>query len=206
MTSPDPQSEQRPDAPAPQPAPWGPPSAIPVPDSPVDRQWAAFIGRRWPTYRRKFAPFFEDARFTPTWNWPAALFAPYWFLYRKLYLPFVFFWVAPTVVYQLAWRGDSGEMPSMAIQPGMPLTDSQKMVFGSVLAVMVLAGGTANYLLFRRAHAALRVLAERGAAPEHTVPLLARVGGTNRTAVVIVLLVLGLSALMMARQQAGVAP
>jgi hypothetical protein len=69
---------------------------MPAPDSPLDRQYAAFVGPRWATYRRKFAPFFEDARFQPTWNWAAALctlFGPLWFLYRKLYVPAIAFWM-----------------------------------------------------------------------------------------------------------------
>ena len=151
MTSPDPHAN------APASAPWEPKPAVPAPGSPVDRQWAAFIGPRWPVYRQKFVPFFEDGRFTPTWNWPAALFAPLWFLYRKLYLPFVFFWFAPGMVYQLMGRGDSTPPPPVLVRPGTPIDDTVWMLVGAQLAVAFLAGGTANYLLFRRGSAALRL-------------------------------------------------
>ena len=199
MTHPDSRpDDSREDAPAPPATPWGPPSPVPAPGSTADQQWAAFIGPRWPTYRRKFTPFFEDGRFTPTWNWPAALFAPLWFLYRKLYLPFVFFWLAPGMVFRLMWRGDPATVPTtVPARPGAPLDDAALMLVGAQLAVMFLAGGTANYLLFRRGHAAVRLLTERGASTEGAIPLLARVGGTNRTAAAVVLglLLAGLVAL-----------
>jgi hypothetical protein len=196
MTAPDPRAN------APAPAPWEPKPAVPAPDSPADRLWAAFIGPQWRTYRRKFTPFFEDGRFTPTWNWPAALFAPIWFLYRKLYLPFVFFWLAPSLVFRLMWRGDAATVPStVTARPGAPLDDAALTLIGAQLAVMFLAGGTANYLLYRRGHAAVRLLAERGAPAEQALPLLGRVGGTNRVAVAVVLALLLGGVLVMARDR-----
>jgi hypothetical protein len=182
--------------------PWLPRSAVPTPGTPADRQWAAFIGPRWPTYRRKFVPFFDEARFTPTWNWAAALFTPMWFLYRKLYLPFVVFFFLPTVVFQFLWRED---VPQTVLRPGDPLPPWFMLQFGVQLSAMILAGGTANYLLFRRGSAALRVLADRGAPPDQTLPLLGRVGGTNRGAVAFMIALIGVGLVMMIAQ-GGTAP
>ena len=53
-------------------------------EQPSDADMGAFIGPKWDkVYRRKMAPFFEEASFVPTWNWSAAIaFPPAWFLYR----------------------------------------------------------------------------------------------------------------------------
>jgi hypothetical protein len=170
------------------------PGGPPAPDSPLDRQYAAFIGARWPVYRRKFAPFFADARFQPTWNWPAALTLPFgalWFLYRKLYLPFVFFVMAPGILFGLMW-GDQlplRQVPNPMDPSASPLSiltpDAALVLLGSLMSLGILAGGTANFLLFRRASAAIRVVAPRAPDAEGGLALLRRIGGTSWRAVLI---------------------
>jgi hypothetical protein len=168
----------------------------PAPGSPADQQLAAFIGPRWPTYRRKFRPFFEDARFTPTWNWAAALLSPAWFLYRKLYLPFALFSILPSLAFGLLWQ--SGDLPVREMPSPLPgggtvvtLTpDALKVAAGVLVSVAILAGGTANYLLYRRAAAAMRVVGARVPGGEPAITLLRRVGGTSWAAVGIGLLVM----------------
>lgn len=167
----------------------------PEPGSPADQQLAAFIGPRWTTYRRKFRPFFEDARFTPTWNWAAALLSPAWFLYRKLYLPFALFAMLPSLAFGLLWQ--SGDLPVREMPSPLPgggtvvtLTpDATLLAAGVLVSVAILAGGTANFLLFRRAAAAMRVVGARVPGGE-AVTLLRRVGGTSWAAVGIGLLVM----------------
>lgn len=178
---------------------WASPKTVggpPAPDSPLDRQYAAFVGARWPVYRRKFAPFFADQRFQPTWNWAAALFSPFWYLYRKLYLPFVFFAMVPGIVFGMLWGDQSPmrQLPNPARPDGPPLAalteDAALVMLGVVLSAAVLSGGTANYLLFRRASAAIRVVAPRAPDPEGGLTLLRRIGGTSWRSVVIGLAVL----------------
>lgn len=194
---------------APPPLPsWAnrPAAGPPAPGSPTDQLLAAFIGPRWPTYRRKFAPFFDDARFTPTWNWAAALLAPAWFLYRKLYVPFVFFAVAPSVAFTLLL---GGELPTQQVPNPLPgggqvttlSPEASLVALGVVVSSAILAGGTANYLLFRRAMAALRVIGTRMPQPEAAVGLLRRVGGTSWQAVG-----LGMLLLFVLRLLAGTTP
>lgn len=161
----------------------------PAPGSPADLQLAAFIGPRWAVYRRKFRPFFVDPRFTPTWNWSAALLSPPWFLYRKLYLPFALFATLPGIAFGLLWR--SGELPVQEVQSPIPgvgtvtsLTPDALVVALAVLfSVSILAGGTANYLLFRRATAAMRVAGATTGGGEAALTFLRRVGGTSWPAV-----------------------
>lgn len=173
---------------APLPA-WARPKStggVPAPDSPLDRQFAAFVGPRWPVYRRKFAPFFADGRFTPTWNWAAALLfplLPLWFIYRKLYLPFVAFLMLPGLAFSLLW---GGELPVRMVENpfgGAPMQtlapEAAPVALGILLSWMLMAGGTANFLLYRRAMAAIRFLGQRDGDPEAKLPLLNRVGGTS---------------------------
>jgi hypothetical protein len=168
---------------------WAQPKreGVPTPDSALDRQFAAFIGPQWARYRRKFTPFFLDARFQPTWNWAAALstfLGPLWFLYRKLYVPAIAFWFLPTLALSVLWRG--GQVTTEDLLAGS--AESQELrwlVLGVQLSTAILAGGTANFLLFRRARAALRLAQMRGATGEQALPLLARVGGVNRGAVLV---------------------
>lgn len=170
--------------------PWAqrPAAGPPAPGSPADQMLEAFVGQRWPTYRRKFAPFFEDPRFTPTWNWAAALLSPAWFLYRKLYLPFVFFAVAPGVAFTALLGGElrTQQVPN-PLPGGEPITalapEASLVFLGVLLSSAILAGGTANFLLFRRAMAAIRVVGARTPEPGAAQALLRRVGGTSWQAV-----------------------
>ncbi len=157
----------------------------PEPGSALDEQFAAFIGPRWPRYRRKFGPFFDEPRFQPTWNWAAALFVGGWFLYRKLYVPFVFFAIVPSIAFTLL-LGDAPQLqtvPNPRTPGGPPLTtltpDAALLFLGVYISTVILAGGTANYLLFRRATAAIHLLAPRAPDAASRIPLLRRVGGVS---------------------------
>ena len=173
------------------------PTGPPAPGSALDDQFETFIGPRWETYRRKFAPFFDEPRFQPTWNWSAALFSPVWFLYRKLYLPFVFFWLAPGLVLGMLWTGEPPKVADVTANPQL-VQDFRLIFLGVQLSANVLAGGTANYLLFRRARAAI-VLAEQRAPDMDTLQLiLTRLGNVNRTGVAVVLVMMGVAAVVMA--------
>jgi hypothetical protein len=188
---------------------WAQPKAKdgpPAPGSALDTQYETFIGPRWETsYRRKFTPFFEEPRFQPTWNWSAALFSPIWFLYRKLYLPFIFFWLAPGFVFTRIWRGEPPKAADVAADPTIE-RDFKLILLGVQLAAMVLAGGTANYLLFRRARAAI-TLAEQRAPDMDTLELiLTRLGGVNRVGVAVVLVTMLVAGLMMSTGGAPGAP
>lgn len=170
-------------------------SGAPAPDSPLDRQYAAFVGPRWATYRKKFTPYFEDPRFQPTWNWSAAAAAfvgPFWFLYRKLYVPAIAFWMLPQIALSLLWRGQPITMQD--IVGNTPVSqDIKLLVVGVQLSTVILAGGTANFLLFRRAQAAIRLVQARAANEEQALPLLARVGRVNVFAVLAGLLLVGVT-------------
>ena len=178
-----------------------PAAGPPAPGSPADQLLGAFIGPRWATYRRKFRPFFEDARFTPTWNWAAALSAllggPFWFVYRKLYVPAIAFWLLPGLVMGLLWQGQTvpvQELLSPTLSPRA--RDFVLIVLGVQLSIMILAGGTANFLLFRRAQAALRVVTARAGAGDAALALLARVGRVNRGGVLVVVAITAVLAAM----------
>jgi hypothetical protein len=152
---------------------------------------AAFIGPRWDRYREKFRPFFDEPRFQPTWNWAAALFSWAWFLYRKLYVPFVFFAIVPDIAIALL-LGDrlaTQSVPNPFRPDGPPITtatpDAVLVWLGVRISTAILAGGTANFLLYRRAAAAMQLLAPREADAAARLRLLDRVGGVSWTSVAV---------------------
>jgi hypothetical protein len=166
----------------------------PEPGSALDEQFAAFIGPRWERYRGKFAPFYDDARFQPTWNWAAALTAPFgaaWFLYRKLYVPFVFFVIVPGIAFGLLWGGDipfetvPNPLDPAAPPVNLPTPEARLVLLGVTLSALILAGGTANYLLYRRAAAAIHLIAPRAPEPTTRLMLLRRVGGVSWVSVAV---------------------
>lgn len=125
----------------------------------------------------------------PTWNWAAAVLSPMWFLYRKLYVPFAFFLLAPSVVFALLWG--NADVPTQSVPnpfgSGPPLTvlasGPSVLVSGIIVSLGILAGGTANFLLFRRAQAAIRVVVPRSPSADAALPLLGRLGGVSWRAV-----------------------
>ena len=147
----------------------------------ADTRLRAFIGDKWEsTYRKKFAPFIEDPAFVPTWNWGAFFPIPLWFLYRKLYLAFIFFLFAPGIAAK--WVLGSA-MP--ATPPPNNLADPENLelsiaIFSFVLAAMVAMAGTANWLLFRRARAAAEFVASQQLPDDEALTMLSQIGGVHR--------------------------
>lgn len=179
--------------------PWAqePVSAVPSPGSPLDRQFAAFIGPRWPKYRAKFRPFFEDERFQPTWNWSAALavailgpLGGLWFAYRRLVLPAVLFLLLPTFALFFLWNGDPVTPQEILNGSTETAKDFQIIAAGVQLSTTVLAGGTANFLVFRRARAAIRLATRRGLDERQAESLLRTLGRPSWVAVGVMLVLL----------------
>lgn len=139
----------------------------------------AFIGPKWETYYgRKLARFIADPAFTPTWNWAAAFGYPFWFLYRKLYLAFFTFtclglFVLPALFPTL----DAKSVQAMLEGKGM--SDDTIVFTGVTISLFIMAGGTANWLLFRRARAAAMIVAMQQLPEESALAWLRRNGGVN---------------------------
>ena len=152
-----------------------------------EERMAAFIGPRWPTYRKKFAQFLEDPAFVPTWNWSAAFFQSAWFLYRKLYLAAFGFMLIPGLVFRLL-TGSDGQLTMTELQK--PENEGLMLMQIAVgISAIIAAGGLANWLLFRRAREAVRLAAAQELSDVDTLPWLARVGGTNRLGVALAIAV-----------------
>ncbi|MBP6773968.1 MAG: DUF2628 domain-containing protein [Gemmatimonadaceae bacterium] len=153
----------------------------------TDERLAAFLGPQWETYRRKFTPFREDPSFVPTWNWSAAFFVSAWFLYRKLYLAAFGFMLLPGMIFRMLTGSDTN----------LTLTELQKpenqglliMQLAVGISSAIAAGGIANWLLFRRAQAAVRLSAMQEMPESETIPWLTRVGGINRLGVALAVMV-----------------
>ena len=147
-------------APDPNLPPWARPRSIANPLN--EERMAAFIGPRWPTYQKKFAQFLEDPSFVPTWNWSAAFFQSAWFLYRKLYLAAFGFMLIPGLVFRFL-TGSDGQLTMTELQK--PENEGLMLMQVAVgISAIIAAGGVANWLLFRRARAAVR--ASSASSPE----------------------------------------
>ncbi len=140
-----------------------------------------YFGAKWEqVYRRKLGPFLDDPSFVPTWNWSAALALPVWFLYRKLYLPFAVFFLVPNLVFRLLTRSDTPLTMESLRQP-----ENEWLLMMNLavhLSSAIAAGGTANWLLFRRARAASQFAAAQQLPSGEEQGLLRRMGGVNRLA------------------------
>lgn len=152
-----------------------------------DERMAAYVGPRWEsTYRAKLARFIEDPSFTPTWNWAAAVGSPFWFLYRKLYMAFLAFLILPNMLFGFVMRDPD---PAVLKNPESPEAMTYIMMWGAVaLSAAIAAGGTANWLLFRRARAATMVVTMQQVPEDVALARLARLGGTSMRPVVLFLL------------------
>ena len=151
-------------------------------EQPSDSDMEAFIGPKWDkVYRRKMAPFFDEASFVPTWNWSAAIaFPPAWFLYRKLYLPFAFFFLLPGIAFRVLTGTDKPlTMAAMQLPENEWLLVMNAAVF---VSTMLASGGTANWFLYRRARAANRLVVQQQLPRAEEELLLRRVGGVNTLA------------------------
>jgi Protein of unknown function (DUF2628) len=147
----------------------------------TEARLAAFIGPRWEVYQRKFAPFFEEPAFVPTWNWSAALFQSAWFLYRKLYLAAFAFMLGPGLVFRLLTGSDAQLTMTELQKPENEGLLLMQLAVG--VSSIITSGGVANWLLFRRARAAVRLAALQSMPEGETLPWLERVGGINRLGV-----------------------
>lgn len=147
-----------------------------------EERMAAYFGPKWETtYRRKLAPFFDDPSFVPTWNWPAAIaFPPAWFLYRKLYVPFTIFFLLPGFVFRWLTGSDTAQTVTELAKPENEWL--KVMSVAIFVSSSLAAGGTANWFLFRRARAASRLVSMQEVPEREGLELLRRMGGVNRTA------------------------
>jgi len=147
-----------------------------------EERMQAYFGPKWEkSYRKKLAPFFEDPSVVPTWNWPAAIaFPPAWFLYRKLYVPFTVFFLVPGFVFRWLTGSDT---PQTVAELSKPENEwLQLMSVAVFVSSSLAAGGTANWFLFRRARAASRLVSMQGVSASEGLDLMRRMGGVNRTA------------------------
>lgn len=143
----------------------------------TDERLAAFLGPKWETYRRKFTPFREDPSFVPTWNWSAAFFVSAWFLYRKLYLAAFGFMLLPGMVFRMLTGSDTNMTFTELQKP-----ENQGLLLMSLAvnaSAAIAAGGIGNWLLFRRAQAAVRLSAMQEMPESEALPWLSKVGGIN---------------------------
>ena len=144
----------------------------------IETRLAAFIGPRWESsYRAKLARFTEDPSFTPTWNWAAAFGSPFWFIYRKLYVAFAAFVLIPG--FALRYVTNSTDVLTLQNASSPEGQQLAAMFLAISASSIIAAGGTANWLLFRKARAVTAVVTLQQLPEEAAIAVLRRVGGVN---------------------------
>jgi Protein of unknown function (DUF2628) len=153
-----------------------------------EERMAAYIGPRWdPTYRRKLAVFFADPAFTVTWNWSAFVVGPLWLLYRKLYLAFfLFFFASQSLGSYLLMGFDPKQLGAGLSNPEN--RPALVTVVGLTFAIHLAVGGTANWLLFRRARFRSLIVTLEQLPEDVAIARLRRFGGVNVLPIVLLLL------------------
>lgn len=161
---------------------WATKSSASAPFS--DARMAAYIGPRWEsTYRAKLSQFFVDPSFAVTWNWAATLGSPFWFLYRKLYAAGLAFMIVPNLVFGSVMRNND---PKVLERPESPEAIQFVMIWMAVtVSSSIAAGGTANWLLFRRARAASLVVSMQQVPEEVAILRLQQLGGVSLRGVIV---------------------
>ncbi len=163
----------------------------------------AFIGPKWDEpYKRKLAPFFEDPAFVPTWNWSAFLATPLWFLYRKLYFAFILFMFAPGIALSIV-LGPEARLPITADPTDPEVIRTAITVFSFTLSGMIAAGGTGNWLLFRRARVVTQFAESQNLPENQALELISNFGGVHR-GLTAVMAVISITPLLMRACAVGV--
>lgn len=148
-------------------------------DAEMESLLSAFIGPRWESsYSKKFRPFMSEPVFVPTWNWAAALATPFWFMYRKMYLSGLAFFIIPGMILRWLVPESSNLNPEQMMEPSNKQV--LLMMFAVQLSTRLAAGGIANWLLFNRARRAINIIYSQNLMPRSdALSTLQRVGGTS---------------------------
>lgn len=102
---------------------------------------------------------------------------PFWFLYRKMYLWFAAFFFVPGALLDWLVPNATSLTPDEMVKP-----ENQQallMILAVQISARLAAGGMANWLLFRRARTAIRVIDMQPMSASDSMQLLRRVGGTS---------------------------
>ena len=161
---------------------WATKSSASTPFS--DARMSAYIGPRWEsTYRAKLSQFFVDPSFSVTWNWAAALGSPFWFLYRKLYAAGLAFMIVPNLMFGSVLTNND---PTVLERPESPEAIQYMMIWVAItISSAIAAGGTANWLLFRRARAASMVVSMQQVPEDVAISRLHQLGGVSLRGVIV---------------------
>jgi hypothetical protein len=111
------------------------------------RRLAAFVGENWGHYEEPFRRMLKKDEagvdIGGGWNWAAFFLSPWWFMYRRLYVPFFAFGIGLWLARSLHHAVNDGQtrMLALAFIP---------------LGIIIAQGWAADRLLFKRARQVLR--------------------------------------------------
>ncbi len=143
---------------------------------------AAYVGPKNADYYARQFDQFKTQSSNVSWNWPAFFVATIWFLYRKMWLNALAYWLGLPIVLTVL-----STIITTVAGPGAGST----FYYGAyIVTAFVLVPMFANRLYYRHAQAKIRKVAARSSTAEQQAAELARIGGTSNVALVVVPIVL----------------
>ena len=143
---------------------------------------AAYVGPKNADYYARQFDQFKAQSSNVSWNWPSFFVATIWFLYRKMWLNALAYWLGLPIVLTVL-----STIITTVAGPGAGSTFYYGAYF---VTAFVLVPMFANRLYYRHAQAKIRKVGERSSTPEQQAAELARIGGTSNAALIVVPIVL----------------
>jgi Tfp pilus assembly protein PilE len=137
-----------------------------------EEAWAAVIGDAKADY---YLPRFDSAASgqSASWHWPAFFVTWWWMLYRKMWIPALIYFFAPSII--LAVLGAA--IPTIGPLLGW-------------LAILVVPGIFANRLYYGHCTKKIQDVRARGGSKEQMIARLEAVGGTSNAALIVLLVLI----------------
>jgi type II secretory pathway pseudopilin PulG len=149
--------------------------------------YKAFIGSsNQEYYLNHFKRFDADGKTSATWHWSAFFVTFYWFLYRKMWMPALIYFVLPYIVMIFI-----GILATIAGASAAGIITVLYLVF--YVAIFVVPGMYANKLYYEHGKKKIAELRARNLSAERTLGELAGVGGTSNIGLIIALVFVGIA-------------
>jgi Tfp pilus assembly protein PilE len=137
-----------------------------------EEAWAAIVGEAKADY---YLPRFDRAASgqSASWHWPAFFVTWWWMLYRKMWIPALIYFFAPSIIVAVL----GAAIPTIG-----PLL--------AWLAILVVPGVFANRLYYGHCTKKIQDVRARGGSKEQMLARLEAVGGTSNVALIVLLVLI----------------
>jgi len=139
---------------------------------------AAYVGPKNADYYARQFGRFEAQNSSVSWNWPSFFVATIWFLYRKMWLNALAYWLGLPIALTL--------LSTIITTVAGPGAGSTFYYAGYLAIAFVIVPMFANRLYYRHAQAKIRKVAARSSTAEQQSLDLARMGGTSSVILILI--------------------